>query len=459
MSSARYLSAIEVVTRNGGTWTNPSDDPDGDETVAIIEGAAAGAIDEYEFTPWIAERPERATTPRTIAPMMAPSGSGDALPVLGMVGAGQLARMTQQSIVGLGLPFRILAQGPTDSAVSVSRDVTVGSWDELVDLEAFASGCDVVTFDHELVDPRLLATLEERGHRLRPGSAAQRYAQDKLYQRQELAAAGFPVPEHRAVADLEDLVGFGGTVGWPVVAKAVRGGYDGRGVWVLPDRDAAEELWHDTRADGVDLLVEAHIRIERELAVAVVRRPTGEQRAYSVTETVQSDGICVELVVPAPVAADVAAEATELAERVVQHVDGVGVVALELFQTVDGMIVNELALRPHNSVHWSIEGARTSQFQNHARAVLDLPLGDVSLTAPAVATVNILGPADGSDPRSRLPAALEVPGVAVHLYSKDARPGRKLGHVTAVGDDPTETRAHARRAANRLTGKEATDEQ
>ncbi len=391
--------------------------------------------------------------------MMSPSGSGDPLPVLGMVGAGQLARMTHQSVIGLGPRFRILAEGPTDSAATVAREVTVGSWDALTDLEAFATGCDVVTFDHELVDPRLLASLEEQGHLLRPAPAAQRFAQDKLYQRQQLGAAGFPVPEHRAVVGPEDLSAFGDAVGWPVVAKAVRGGYDGRGVWVLSDQDAAEGLWRETRADGLDLLVEAHVPIERELAVAVVRRPTGEHRAYAVTETVQSDGICVELVVPALVSDDVAAEATELAERVVRHVGGIGVVALELFQTSDGLVVNELAMRPHNSVHWTIEGARTSQFQNHVRAVLDLPLGDTSMTAPAVATVNVLGPTDGSDPRSRLPAALEVPGVAVHLYDKDARPGRKLGHVTAVGEDPTTTRACARRAADRLSGKEATDEQ
>lgn len=390
--------------------------------------------------------------------LTSPSGPRDAIPVLGMVGAGQLARMTHQSLIGLALPLRILAECPTDSAAEVAPDVTVASRDDLEALDAFAAGCDVVTFDHELVDPRLLAALEERGRLLRPSPAASRYAQDKLYQREQLAAVGIPVPEHRGVNGPEDLTAFGDAVGWPVVAKAVRGGYDGRGVWVLPDRDAADALWRDTRERGLDLLVEAQVPIERELAVAVVARPSGEQRTYAVTETVQSSGICVELVVPAPVPAGVAAEATALAERVVRHVDGAGVVALELFQTADGLIVNELALRPHNSMHWTIEGAFTSQFQNHVRAVLDLPLGDTSVTAPAVATVNVLGPADGSDPRARLPAALEVPGVAVHLYGKQARAGRKLGHVTAVGDDPTETRARAWRAADRLTGKEATDE-
>ena len=293
--------------------------------------------------------------PSANASMTSRANSPDALPVLGMVGGGQLARMTHQSVIGLGLQFRILANHPADSAALVAADVMVGSWDDLTELDIFAGGCDVVTFDHELVDPRLLAALQERGHLLRPSPAAGRYAQDKLYQRQQLAAAGFSVPEHRAVTSPEDLVGFGDHLGWPVVAKAVRGGYDGRGVWVLPDRDAAEALWRDTRAGGLDLLVEAHVPIERELAIAVVRRPAGEQRAYAVTETVQSGGICVELVVPAPVPADVAAEATALAQRIVQHIDGVGVVALELFQTSEGLVVNELALRAHNSMHWTIE--------------------------------------------------------------------------------------------------------
>lgn len=372
-------------------------------------------------------------------------------PALGMIGAGQLARMTQQSLVGLTVPFHVLADRATDSAATAAPAVTVGSSDDLDQLDAFASGCDVVTFDHELVDPGLLAALEGRGHVLRPAPTALRFAQDKLHQRQELAAAGFPVPEHRAVTGVDDLVGFGDTFGWPIVAKAVRGGYDGRGVWVPADADAARALWDEVSAEGIELLVEEHVPIVRELAVAVVRRPGGEHRTYAVTETVQEVGICVELVVPAPVPADLAAEATALAERVVDHVGGVGVVALELFQTADGLLVNELAMRPHNSVHWTIEGARTSQFQNHARAVLDLPLGDTAMAAPAVATVNVLGPNDGSDPRARLAAALAVPGVAVHLYDKDARPGRKLGHVTAIGDDVDETRARARQAAARLT--------
>jgi 5-(carboxyamino)imidazole ribonucleotide synthase len=380
-------------------------------------------------------------------------------PVLGIVGAGQLARMTYQAVVGLNVPVRILAEGATDSAATIARDVTVGSWNVRDDLERFARGCDVITFDHELVDPDLLRALEADGHVLRPAPSAALFAQDKLHQRRELGARGLPVPAFAAVATGEDLVAFGAEHGWPVVAKACRGGYDGRGVWVLDDATAAESLWRDTRytdGGGVELLVEQHVPIQREIAVAVVRRPSGEQRIYPVTETVQADGICVELVTPAPVPSPVRDDAAAIAGRIAEAIDAVGVMAVELFVTGTGLVLNELALRPHNSMHWTIEGARTSQFQNHARAVLDWPLGDASLTAPCVATVNVLGPADGSDPRDRVPAALAVPGVHVHLYDKSARPGRKLGHVTAVGDDLDETRGRARDAAARLTRQEDT---
>ncbi len=378
-----------------------------------------------------------------------------AVPVLGMVGAGQLARMTHQATIGLSIDFRVLAQDPAESAALVTPGASLGSWHSLDDLEAFASQCDVVTFDHELTDPAHLHALEERGHVLRPSASAERWAQDKQFQRDGLLAAGFPVPEFSAATSADEVVAFGEAQGWPVVVKATRGGYDGRGVWVVADADEARSVATDALAAGTELLVEEFLDLDREIAVAVARRPGGEQVRYAVTETVQRNGICTELVVPAPVSDELAAAALDLAGRLVDHVDGTGIVAVELFVAADGrLLVNELALRPHNSVHWTIEGARTSQFQNHARAALDLPLGDASMTAPAVALVNVLGPADGSDPRSRLAEALAVEGVAVHLYGKESKPGRKIGHVTAVGDDLAETRERAREAARRLTNEE-----
>ena len=379
-----------------------------------------------------------------------PPSPDDPTRVLGMVGAGQLARMTHQAMIGLW-PVRVFAEGPGDAAARVHGDPVVGSTAAFEDLDAFAAGCHVVTFDHELVDPALLARLEASGHLLRPSASALRYSQDKLFQRRQLHTAGFPVPAFRAVAAPDDLVAFGDEHGWPVVAKAARGGYDGRGVWVVDDPDAARELVAGASAEGVALLAEEHVPIQREVAVAVARRADGEAVTYPVTETVQDDGICVELVVPAPVPEDVAAAAVDLGHRLATEIGGAGLVAVELFQTADGLLVNELAQRPHNSMHWTIEGARTSQFQNHARAVLDLPLGDTAPTAPVVVTVNVLGNAAGDDPRHRLAAALAVPGVAVHLYDKGPRPGRKLGHVTAVGDDLEDARDRAHRAADALT--------
>jgi 5-(carboxyamino)imidazole ribonucleotide synthase len=379
-------------------------------------------------------------------------------PVLGMVGAGQLARMTAQAVVGYDLHLRVLGQAADDSAGLVVPDTVVGSWDDAGDLERLASGCDVVTFDHELVDPDLLAGMAAAGHVLRPSPAALLHAQDKLHQRRELGAAGFPVPPFAEVTAPADVHAFAETHGWPLVLKAARGGYDGRGVWVVDDAAASEqvvgEVVGDALGSGVPLLVEPMVAIEREVAVAVARRPSGEEVTWDVTETVQRDGICVELVVPAPIEPALADEARGLARRIADHVGLVGLMAVELFVTPDGLVLNELALRPHNSVHWTIEGARTSQFANHARAVLDWPLGDTSRTAPAVAMVNVLGPADGSEPRDLVAAALTVPGANVHLYGKDARPGRKLGHVTCVGDDAADARARAWRAARILTGEE-----
>lgn len=370
-------------------------------------------------------------------------------PVLGIIGAGQLARMTYQASLGLGQTVRILASDPTDSAAITARDVTVGSLDDPEGLLAFASTCDVITFDHELVDPRMLLLLEQHGHVLRPGAASLRHGQDKLHQRRQLASAGHPVPAFRATDTVDDLVGFGHRVGWPVVVKAVRGGYDGRGVWVATSPDDARRIWHDARDHGLSLFAEAHVPIVRELAVGVVRRPSGEYVTYPVTETVQSNGICIETITPT--VGPAADEAAALARAIVADIGGVGMVAVELFDTGRGLVVNEVALRPHNSMHWTIEGARTSQFHNHVRAVLDLPLGAPDLVAPCAVMVNVIGHRADQHPTDHVASALAVPDVAVHLYGKMPRPGRKLGHVTALGDDPADTRLRARRAARALT--------
>lgn len=375
---------------------------------------------------------------------------------VGMIGAGQLARMTYQAGIPLGLSLRVLAANPDDGAALVAADIDLGSPDSLADLQAFAERCGVVTFDHELVEPVAVAALEAAGHTVRPPLQALRAAQDKGLQRALFDGWDLPLPVHERVMETGQIERFAARHGWPVVAKACRGGYDGRGVWVLESPEAAERLYAETTGVGIDLLVEEHVAIDRELAVLVARRPGGEAALYPVVETVQVGGICHEIRAPAPVAPDLAEAARRLAVRIADGLDVSGILAVELFETGGRLLINEIAVRPHNSGHYSIEGCVTSQFENHLRAVLDWPLGRTDLTAPAVVTVNVLGTPTTGDLLGNLPAALEVPGVHVHLYGKDARPGRKLGHVTALGDDTAEVRERAWRAADRLSkGTEA----
>jgi 5-(carboxyamino)imidazole ribonucleotide synthase len=367
-------------------------------------------------------------------------------PTVGIVGAGQLARMTQQAAIGLGIDLRVLADSPEDSAAQVVPGLVIGDYRTLDDLRRLAKSADVTTFDHELPDPQHLATLAAEGAVLRPSPHTKAFAQDKLHQRRELGARGFPMPAFQTVTTAEEVAAFAEEHGWPVVLKAPRGGYDGRGVFFVADESqAATEL-----ADRAPLLAEAMVPLVREVAVLVARRPSGQAVAWPLIETVQVDGILRELVVPAPIDARRADEARRLGMRIAEAIDLAGVMAVELFDTGDAFLINELACRPHNSGHWTIEGAVTSQFANHLRAVLDWPLGDTSALAPAVVTVNVLGRSDGFDPAEGLQSALSVPGAAVHLYGKSARPGRKLGHVTVLGEDADEVRDRARAAAAAL---------
>jgi 5-(carboxyamino)imidazole ribonucleotide synthase len=376
-------------------------------------------------------------------------------PRVGIVGAGQLARMTYQAGIALGLTVRLLAEHAEDSAARVGADVDLGSPRAADRLATFAAGCDVVTFDHELVDADAVAALERAGHVFRPSGAVVALAQNKERQRRDMAARGLPVPPHRPVASGEDVAAFAAVHGWPVILKAARGGYDGRGVWPVADRAAAAAVLAEAAHRGLTILAEQLVATDRELAVLVARRPNGETAVYPVVETVQVGGICREVVAPAPVGEALRRQAQELAVTIATTFQTTGILAVELFLAGGALWINELAARPHNSGHYSIEGCVTSQFEQHLRAVLDWPLGDCSLTAPAVVTVNVLGAADGTDPRSRLPQALEVPGAHVHLYGKAARPGRKLGHVTVAGGDVTEVGRRAHEAAGLLASGRA----
>ena len=362
-----------------------------------------------------------------------------------MVGGGQLARMTHQAAIALGLSLHVLAESADDSAALVVANFEIGRPDDDEALARFAKSCDVVTFDHEHVPQPQLLALEASGVVVRPSSSALVHAQDKLVQRRKLVELGLPVPEFAEVHSPDDVTKFAETHGWPVVIKATRGGYDGRGVWIVSEPIA--EL------PGPHVYVEQRVPLVHELAVQVARRPSGEMRAWPVVETVQDDGICVEVIAPAPrISPGLAMEAGRIGGQIAEALDVTGVLAVELFEAPGGLLVNELAMRPHNSGHWSIDGSQTSQFEQHLRAVLDWPLGDTSTKAPVTVMVNLLG-GEHTDFSATLPATLAaLSDVSVHLYGKLPRPGRKLGHVTALGDDVTEVRDRARRAVELLRG-------
>ncbi|MEV6819499.1 5-(carboxyamino)imidazole ribonucleotide synthase [Nocardiopsis dassonvillei] len=377
------------------------------------------------------------------------------VPRVGMVGGGQLSRMTHQAGIALGVDFSVLATSPTDSAALVCGDVSLGDDRGLDDVLAFAKAHDVVTFDHEHVPEPVLRAVEEAGGLLRPGRDALRFAQDKLRMRTRMAELDAPSPRWRAVTTLEHVTAFAGETGWPVVLKAARGGYDGKGVWVVGGADEARGVVDRAAAEEVPLLVEEKVDFSRELAVQVARSPHGQVAVYPVVETVQRGGICHEVIAPAPdLSEDKAVRAQQLAIEIAQALDVTGVLAVELFETADGVVVNELAMRPHNSGHWSIEGARTSQFEQHLRAVLNLPLGSPRTNAPYTVMANLLGGEDPEVYRRYLHVMAKDPEVKVHFYGKDVRPGRKIGHVTVMGEDYRDLLARARDAAAYLRGDE-----
>lgn len=375
---------------------------------------------------------------------------------MGMVGAGQLARMVHEAAGPLGLSLHVLADDANDGAALITRSVTVGDYRSIDDVARFATACDVITWDHEHVPNDVIAQLNRRGVNVQPGAAALRFAQDKAAMRHRLTELKVPCPKW---LDLEasddpkgDLSAFVSEVGSPYVLKAARGGYDGKGVWVLESVDGAAELL----ASSTPLIAEEKVAIQRELAAVVARTPSGEVAAWPVVETVQEDGICVEVLAPASNLSDLAAHGAQaVALRIADELNVTGVLAVELFETTSGhLLVNELAMRPHNSAHWTIEGSLTSQFEQHVRAILDWPLGATTLKAPHTVMVNVLG---GPDSPTREPIDRRValmmqhcPDIKLHLYGKTWRPGRKVGHVTATGDNLTQTRDRARLAAQLL---------
>ncbi len=396
-------------------------------------------------------------------PQRAPGG----FPVVGIIGGGQLARMCQPPAVALGLTLSVLAESEDAAAALVVPSAPVGDYTDIETVRAFARGCDVVTFDHEHVPAEVLAALEADGIPLHPSPGALIFAQDKLAMRVRLGEIGVLCPRWERVVDAAGVQAFGEEVGWPVVAKTPRGGYDGKGVRLAGSpQDVADWLGEAARsvgsasgALGSGLLVEERVDFVREIAVLVARSPSGQAAAWPVVQTVQRNGVCTEVLAPAPdLEPGLAATVTEAGLRIAGALGVTGVLAVEMFEVRDqrtgeaSYVVNELAMRPHNSGHWTIDGAVTSQFEQHLRAVLDLPLGDPGPHARWTVMANVLG----GDYPDLYPAYRHIlardPGLKVHLYGKAVRPGRKVGHVTVSGSRLSGLRERARHAADYLQG-------
>ena len=379
-------------------------------------------------------------------------------PSIGVVGGGQLARMMQPAAIGLGVPLRLLAETPDSSAAQVVAGTAVGAPDDLAALRKLAAETAVLTFDHEHVPTEHLQTLVAEGVVCRPSPDALVHAQDKAVMRARLADIGVDCPRSEVVAAVPHVDHAAKRLdGYPLVLKVTRGGYDGRGVWVVESASDAEPVFDVAGGAGAQVLAEELVPFVRELAAMVARSPSGQTAVYPVVESVQRDGICREVVAPARgLDPGLATHAQQTALRIAGELDVTGILAVEMFETADGrVLVNELAMRPHNSGHWSIDGAVTSQFENHLRAVLDLPLGSARARAPWTVMVNVLGAANSRTYDGYPHVLARDPDVRVHLYGKSARPGRKLGHVTAYGDDLEQVLARARHAAGWLAGEEA----
>ncbi|NBO08760.1 MAG: 5-(carboxyamino)imidazole ribonucleotide synthase [Actinobacteria bacterium] len=366
-------------------------------------------------------------------------------PIVGVIGGGQLARMMAAPAGALGIHIRLLAESAHECATEVIADVVVGDFRDYETLKTFVSSCDVVTFDHEHVPNALLRRLASEGMeaKLQPGPNALQYAQEKVKMR-ELVSPDLS-PRWKQVSHIDEARDFG----FPLVAKSLIGGYDGKGVWRVESEAELSEL---LRHGG--LLLEELVPFDAEISVLVARSPHGQAAVWAVTETIQENGICVQTVTPASQLSDeLAGKAQSIALKIAEQTGVVGVMAVEMFVVGERLLVNELAMRPHNSGHWSIEGAITSQFEQHLRAVLDLPLGATEMRARHVVMGNILGGDKADLHRAFLHLFARDPGLKVHLYGKEVRLGRKVGHVTLLGEDAKRLRARALHATEFFAGR------
>jgi len=362
-------------------------------------------------------------------------------PTVGVIGAGQLARMMVAPASALGINLILFAQSGDDSGAQVTNHV-IGDYSDLTALQKFAQGCDVITFEHELVPLSVIKGLESAGVRVYPSSSAFLYSQDKAEMRKKLAH--YPAPEWKVITTTSEVDQY------PLIAKAISGGYDGRGVWKINSQDELAEVLRTTPR----LLIEELISFDSEIAVMVARSPHGQATSWAPTQTVQEDGICTMTISPAQEISDEIAErAQKLALEIAAEVGVIGVMAVEMFVKGEKIFINELAMRPHNSGHWTIDGSRTSQFEQHLRAILDLPLGDPAMTAEYAVMGNILGGEKTDMYRPYLHLMARNPDLKFHQYKKEVRPGRKIGHVTATGSNLLQLTTDVQHARDYMSGE------
>jgi len=369
------------------------------------------------------------------------SDMNERFPTVGIIGAGQLARMSVAPATALGINLLLFAQDKEDSAAQIAPHV-VGDYRDLAQLLEFAKQCDVITFEHELVPLPVIKGLEAAGVKVFPTSNSFQYSQDKAAMRDKLAS--YSSPKWKIIEDEGQAFTF------PFIAKKISGGYDGRGVWKVKNLDDLEELL----AEHPQLLIEELIEFDIEIAVMVARSEHGQATSWVPTQTVQEDGICTLTITPAPeISTEVAEKAQHLALSIASEISLVGVMAVEMFIKGDEIFINELAMRPHNSGHWTIEGSRTSQFEQHLRAILDLPLGDPTMTAPFAVMGNILGGEKTDMYRPYLHLMARNPELKFHQYKKEVRKGRKIGHVTVIGENLLELTEVAKHARDYMSGE------
>lgn len=360
-------------------------------------------------------------------------------PKVGIIGAGQLGRMSAAPATALGVDLLLLAQSPNDSGAQVANYV-IGDYRDLAQVREFAQKCDLITFEHELIPISIIRALESEGIKFYPTSESFLFSQDKAAMRERLA--NYPAPKWQVVTDASEVTNF------PVIAKAISGGYDGRGVWKVNSTSELTELLAQTPK----LLIEELIDFDFEISVMVARSPHGQAATWAPTQTIQSDGICTMTIAPAQLATELSLNAQEMALSIAADIKLVGVMAVEIFVKGGNLFINELAMRPHNSGHWTIEGSATSQFEQHLRAILDLPLGDTAMVADFAVMGNVLGGEKTDMYRPYLHLMARTPKLKIHQYRKEVKPGRKIGHVTLIGENLVELTSEVQHAIDYMSG-------